>query len=379
MQIDGARPEALINVLRKTVSLRHIHKSAPDCVEFTVYCRDEETVTQTAASLGGRMRVLSRKGLPVIQKRLRKRAGLLLGLLLTALAVWDFRTRIFEIRVEGNDTVPTARIVETLRALGVSEGAKQNKSILDDVCLRFLLREPDVAWISVNYDGTVARVEINETRQTPTPKRDGVIRQMIAACDGIILRVDALDGGREVSPGDAVTKGQLLISAFVDSRKSGSLLRSAKGFVWAQTNRTVAVTVPKRYYEKETAPIRRRPVYARVLGKTVPLGVSFSRKEPYVRKYVKPERFLLFDHFPMPVTVAYETTQTYRPVLCERTREQAREKAHAALADRIASSFENVGIIGREESFAQTADEYLFTFRFTCIENIAVPVEIGRK
>ena len=68
-------------------------------------------------------------------------------------------------------------------------------------------------------------------------------------------------------------------------------------------------------------------------------------------------------------------TTGYTPEELETIRKAA-EKAAAEVAKRIENDFERAEILKRTETFSETDAAYVFTFELSCLENIAVPMEL---
>ena len=149
----------------------------------------------------------------------------------------------------GNDTVPTETILRTLEKYGVALGAR-SRIRQEELRNHVLLELPDVVWLTVNMRGCTAHVQVVERQRPPHLYTDGEITNVVAARDGLVTSVQALDGEAQVMAGSTVTAGQVLISGVVDSDRRGYRLLHGMGQVWARTWYELSVSVPLTVREK---------------------------------------------------------------------------------------------------------------------------------
>ncbi len=312
----------------------------------------------------------------------KRRAGLLVGILLCFVFMLVSENMIWEIRVGGNVSVTTEDILDNLEMNGFSEGTFYPSVNLEGLYHRFLIADTRISWIAVNIKGTVALVEVHEREILP-PKTDYTEKvNLVAARDGRIVRIDALFGGKEVKNGDYVTKGQLLVSSFFKTRASGETFQSAKGHVYAETERVFDVKLPFESYEKRyTGDEKKRTVY-KILGKRfspnsfLPIpydNYDAERREGYVT---------LFDRAVLPLK--YETTvfREYETVKCMRTEEELKSLAYDEMYAIIAHELDGADILSAsysEEIRENDTSEKYYLLRATvnAVEDIAVCEDFG--
>jgi hypothetical protein len=101
-------------------------------------------------------------------------------------------------------------------------------------------------WAGINTSGCTAIISIRESKEE-SPAKANVISNIIADRDGYVLETTITNGTAQISPGDTVTKGQLLISGYTDC---GICIRTsrAEGDILAQTQRNIQVVMPKNHY-----------------------------------------------------------------------------------------------------------------------------------
>ena len=378
LKVEGIKPETLINRLRLRFPLRSLVKTGENGLHFEIACRDKLPVLACIRAIYPTSDVTVEKeiGLPVFARRLKKRAGLYVGGVLALLLAFASSKMIWLVSVEGNQNVESVQIRRQLQSLGIAEGQPKQTNDLEYLYNSFLLNEKRISWIAINYDGMIAHVEVKEAEKPEKQIDKSKITNLVASTDGVVRRVDALDGSASVAPGDTVRKGELLVSAFMETRETGTVLRTARGFVWASTVHSYEISVPKTITVKNYSGKTKTARTLCILGKKLPLYLPLPNvAEQYTKTYTE-KPFILFGSIRLPFSIQTERTAAYTEHQEAVSKEKAAEKAAAEVAKRIENDLERAEILKRTETFSETDAAYVFTFEFSCLENIAVPMEL---
>jgi similar to stage IV sporulation protein len=113
-----------------------------------------------------------------------------------------------------------------------------------------LLDIPELAWITVNVSGCRAYVQVRERVMAPEPVDERTPANVVARRDGLVLKVQALDGVTCVLSGASVEEGQLLISGIEDTETVGARILSGMGTVEARTWYTLSTVMPLEVGQK---------------------------------------------------------------------------------------------------------------------------------
>lgn len=195
------------------------------------------------------IRVGDRIGLPSLLFRLRRRLGLCVGACLACLLVILSGRFLWDVRVTGNEAVSDGEIRSILSDCGLSVGARIGEIDPAEIELNALLATDRLSWISVTIEGTVARVQVIENTPPP-PAEPTSPANLVAECDGEIVYLELLRGTPVVTAGQAVKKGDLLVSGLRDSATLGIVSERAAGRVMAKTERVFHIEVPLERTEK---------------------------------------------------------------------------------------------------------------------------------
>ena len=262
--VTGAFPERFLNLCAQAgVGFWDLEWLDPHTLRLRVSRRDARRVGPLAEKVLCEARARRHLGFPYFLAGFRKRYALLLGLALSLAAVCLLSRFVLTIEVSGNKTVSTAAILTELSRQGVRVGAYGPGLDVRRISQESLLRLDGLAWMSINLHGTRAEVLVREKLPEPEVRDESTPANVVAQADGVILDLEVLDGQAAFQEGEAVLRGEVVISGTMDLREpeysavdAGQRLVHARGNVWARTYRTLTAQIPleaqvKRYTGEE--------------------------------------------------------------------------------------------------------------------------------
>lgn len=380
VEVESAAPERVLNLCAAhgipfwgLTWLSEIRlRAAIDRAELP---RLREVLTRTDAVLT----VVRTEGAPEVWRQYRRRYVLLAAAAVLAAVLALGSTHIWDFQVTGNDTVPTETILRTLEKYGVALGAR---SRIDQEALRnqVLLELPDVVWLTVNMRGCTAHVQVVERQRPPHLYADGEITNVVAARDGLVTKIQALDGQAQVMAGTTVTAGQVLISGVVDSDQRGYRLLHGMGQVWARTWYELSVSVPLTVQEKgqEVGAVTRLAVdigrnRIKIYGKGSMTGPDCDKMTVY-------HQARLPFGLTLPVTLVTERTVRYAAGEAERSMADARAEGETQLMTQLEEALAQSQGQLLDHSFdaVRQGTRLVVTLRAECEEQIGVssPLDI---
>lgn len=339
-------------------------------------------IKRVSRQRGISVRVRGIYGFPAFLCILRRRLGLLIGgaaaiglLILSGLFVWD-------IEVVGNKSVSTHEIREILQECDFGVGSYIPKVEIPALENRVLLASDRLSWISVNLDGTVARVQVIERvgEERPLlPPSSASPANLIASRDGQIELICLYRGKSVVKKGQAVKKGELLVSGIYDSQTEGYRLTRAAGEVMARTERIVSVEIPFRYEEK--IPLTSQIYEIRLNFFNFSLKIFKNAGNMLDTCDIIENNYSIGNFGSRPLPVSFTVTRAH-PYTCEervRNEEEALAAAYEALEEQLESLSYDVEMLRKQIETEWTESGIKLTCRVLCIENIAEQVEIEIK
>lgn len=319
------------------------------------------------------------EGLPALAVRLAARPGLIAGILLGLGLLWLSGQYVWDIRIEGTDTLTKSEVRETLAACGFDVGSSLRGFAADRLETRILLADPRIAWVSVNRKGTVAYVQLREAVYPPEAA-EPTPANIIASRPGVIERVELIRGNILVAAGQTVGEGQLLVSGLYDSQTLGIRAVPAEAHIYARTTHREVIEIP---LQVESSVRQMDPgslsceKYVIFFGKAIKFSKSFTT-EAAVCDIIEEERNLSLREgvgFPISLRTVWLLPPT-EPVTVTRTPAEAEELAYRELSRRIAALPGGAELLSKTLRTTLTEDTFILDATYTCTEDIALSVPI---
>ena len=209
LEVTGVQPERFVNACAKA-NLRFWALGRVDETQFhlTIPSLRLKQAQELAQKARCELRVTRRTGLPYFLRRFKRRYALLAGLGLFLVFISLMGSFIWELEIEGNHRIAEEEIRQALAELGVREGSFAPWIDEKNLKNEMILRLDDMLWFALNISGGRATAHVRERVLFEPVIPRGLPAQIIAAQDGLILRIDTLQGAPLVQNGAVVAKGQ---------------------------------------------------------------------------------------------------------------------------------------------------------------------------
>ena len=241
---QGGFPERFINLCcREKIILWNL-TSKNGVITACAANRHYKKIRLPAKRSGMTVRIKNKHGMPIIMKKHTRRAGLLVGLVVSATVLLLLLTRVWSIDVVGNETTPSDTIIGVFEALGVKKGAKIADLDVTQLEIAATSELDSLVWLNINIDGSAVIIEVRERQTAHIEEKPTAPADIIAAHDGQIVVLRPFSGTQIASVGQAVLKGDLLISGVVENKDLTTSFCAAEGYVAARTRRKVTAEMP---------------------------------------------------------------------------------------------------------------------------------------
>ncbi len=371
VRAECAFPERVLNLCgAQDLSFWDLQWESPTAFTCRLSRRDWKTLREAGKKLDCTFDLVGLEGAPYFLVRFRHRQALVLGLVSCALALFLGSFFIWDFQVEGNETVPTERILRALEKNGVGLGTFGLSLDGENIRNHVLLDVPELSWIAVNVSGCRANVQVRE--RTPPPvmidRREPC--NLVARRAGLVRKVQTIGGVACVVPGSAVTKGQILISGVEDTDTVGARVLAGMGKVEARTWYDLTAAMPLTVLEKQYTGQEKTGVSLIFGSRRIKF---FSNSSIDGAEYDKiPRRSPLnLLGVPLPVTVVTETRRFYEAVPRTRTAAGAEKAAEAILTAQLHDMVMPHGEVKSTLcSSRQRGDTLIVTLSAECLEEI---------
>ena len=227
-----------------------------------------------------------KRGVPFLAARAWRRKGLVLGAA-CGVGIYLFLSGFcWGITVTGTETLTHRQVLEAAAACGLQEGVAMNSFDPKKAALSLQNLLPQTTWLSVNTDGCFVEIALREVLEAPEVVDEEEWSNMVAARAGTVISINAERGRPEVSLGETVEAGQLLIAGLYQQEvdpwspppeEPYQVLGAARGSVRALTYREFSVEVPQ---ERTVLVPQERHIQRtlKVFGFELPLGVGYPQE-----------------------------------------------------------------------------------------------------
>lgn len=364
----GVFPERFLNLCAKEDILIWNPKVKNNELTGYMHVHDYLRIRKIARKSCMRMRVKRRIGFPFLIKRYRFRYGIPVGAAVFAFLLWYLSGFCFNITITGDSFESYEKTLGRLEKCGVYIGQRTNNIDPETSRQQFLINNREYAWAAINIKGSFVEVVLTQTTEKNMRNKDKTPCNIVADCDGEILKIKAYEGKISVKVGEAVTKGDLLVSGVIELTNKTTKFVRADAEVIAQTRHKFQVFVPFENTEELTTDETQTRSVISVAGVDIPLFLG-EVKSPYkVKREVKNYEI---DGIRLPLK---KTTATFTKIIKKKitlskaaakiaAKEKMDKKAEKKLGDTITKV--------EKEEYKFTEKGVFLTKVYLCKKNIA--------
>lgn len=237
-------------------------------------CRDFIKIKSFMKKTGCLCKIKKKIGLPFVLKKLVYRKGLLIGSCFFYLILMQCFGRIWSISVEGGFLHTREQILQVMaQELGIYGGISAGQIDCFEIEKKLRLDYKEIGWISVEKKGCRLHVMLNESTMPKASVQKGYAAHIVAERDGVVRKVEVMNGVPMVKAGDVVKKGDILISGILTLEGDyDEIIRKepvgAEGKVYLESNFSYQ-TEYSLLYEQKNYSNKRHGLEFFILGKKI--------------------------------------------------------------------------------------------------------------
>lgn len=304
-------PGALELLTDHSIILDDIHYESDLSVMMTLSKKDFKVAKQLLEKRGDRCEISNKSGLFWTFLAIRSRWLLIAGCAFLVFLTIFIPSRLYFFEVKGNERIPSLWILENAEANGLSFGCKRSAVKSEEMKNNILGCIPELDWVGITTNGCVATIEVKEKPVEDKSKYVPLtVSHIVATCDSVVDGITVTKGSALCKPGQAVEKGQILISGYED-RGFAIKATQAEGEVYGKTIRTLNLITPTKGHQRGEK-IRSERKYSIQIGKNIINFSKYSGISPpgcdkmYLRKYLT-----LPGGFQLPVALVCQELSYY--------------------------------------------------------------------
>lgn len=270
IRVQGYSPERFLNLCRYHQIYIWGLMPCDNAYEMFVSIKGFRKLKPLVRKTHTKVVLVRRYGLPFFIYRHRKRKVFAVSVVLCVVLLWMYSGYIWDIHFEGNEKWTDQTLLEFLHTKEVAPGMKKSRIDCAQIVKDIRQEYDEIVWVSASIDGSRLRIQIKENEDTfreeeakeeetteyPVQKQEEAPKDLIAAEDGVITSIITRSGVPMVHVGDAVAKGDLLVSGRIEVLNDakeviGYQYQSSDADVYADTQMEYQDSMPVTYQEKQ--------------------------------------------------------------------------------------------------------------------------------
>lgn len=370
VEFTSAIPEeALDDIIQAKIPLSHVVQKSELTYQILIRRKDYRRLSNILHKRGDDLKVLRKRGIYWSLKAFGHRPVLLFFLLLLSFSSLYLPSRVFFVTVEGNTTVPTRLILSAAEECGIHFAASRKQVRSEKVKNALLSAVPQLQWAGINTSGCTAVISVRERSKEEGQKDANIVSSIIADRDGFILSATITSGTPRFLPGEAVTKGQLLVSGYTDC---GICIRAsrAEGEILAQTNRRIDTVTPKKCAIPEEISDSKCKISLLVGKKRINLWKDSRISDAGCGRMYQEYFVSLPGGFRLPIAICVDQYFAYDLQETEMSEADAQRKLQQFSENYLMRQMVAGQILQAEHHFSCSDGLYRFQSSYTCTEMI---------
>ena len=322
-----------------------------------------------------RVKVIYRGGLPQRLQAFRGRWGILVGATLAVVLFVLSQSVIWRIDIIGNERLSRDEVISSLEEQGLYVGGFIARANTASIEQRVMIHDDDIAWVSINIKGTVARVEIREVIDAEISDKNTSPANLVATHDAQIVSMKVYSGFLSVKEGDFVRAGQLLVSGVYKEGKAPLRFLRASGQILGKVTHTFEVEIPLIQEKKVYTGEKFSQKTLNFFGKSIKFFANY-RNLPIsydIINYVYTFNPLSLGE--LPISISVDEYLPYESVKEEISETEAMDLAYEKLRDIMDTAFPDAQILKKTLSGEMADGKYILKCTATVICNIARQIE----
>ena len=331
--------------------------------------KNYKKLKKPAKKYGIKLKLIKKQGFCFFVKKNRIKIGFVFGFVFTFMFTVLMNLFVWEINVIGNKNTPTENIIKSAEEMGLFTGTFSKKHFVQDIEWYIFRENPGLASVEINIQGSVANILINERKtETEMVPDDDVPINLVASKYGVIEKMNVYDGKEVVKPGDAVLKGDLLVSAVYEDSHNKLTLKHARADIIAKTDYNIKVEFPLKKTIIEKDKIKKKTYKIRFLGKDFLIGNSKNCNDfPFEEKFKQ----LYFFGIKLPISIIKTTYFNVKENTITYNFESGKTEAYNILSKKEKTEMKDMEILSRKTTEIIKNEKYIIEADYIVLMNIA--------
>ena len=203
IEIQGMHPESIINAMwAQGIDIKNLKRINITTLDLDINIKNLSNVKEIAKIKKCKIKVLRANGILRILSRVKNSGLLISGIAIFIFLIYYLSLYIWNINIDET---------KVLSPYEIKPGIKKSSINIYDLEDELKKDDDRIMWARARIEGGTLKIKIEEKQNPPSIKAPENNGDVIAKCDGQIVRLYTTSGSAVVSKGDIVKKGQVLI------------------------------------------------------------------------------------------------------------------------------------------------------------------------
>ena len=378
VSIEGYYIERFINICKnKKITIWNLKRNSGISLLLNVRVKEFKEVCKIAKKMGCKIKIKSKKGLPFLLNRYKKRKIFIILLLFVAITIAISSNFVWnvDILIDNNENLENIR--EDIENAGLKTGKLKSKISTKEIINKIRLEREDIAWMGIELKGTNAIVKLVKADEKPEIVDKNEYCNIVSNKTGIITKINVQEGTVNVKVGDTIKTGDILINGWMEGKFTGIRYVHARGEIEAKVWYTKNKKIPYKLTDTEYTGEEENK-YRIKFGN---FEINFPKKYSKFKIYDTIEtenKIKLFSDFYLPISIVKTTYKEQEKIEKTYSVEEAKNIGIKQLEEKLDEKIENKdNIVNKNINTYEQADGVLVYVTYEVLENIGTNEKIA--
>lgn len=280
IEIQGMHPESVVNAMwAQGIDIKNLKRINITTLDLDINIRSLSNVKEIGKIKKCKVKVLRANGILRILSKVKNSGLLISGIAIFIFLIYYLSLYIWNINIDETKVLSPYEIRQQLLTYGIKPGIKKSSVNIYDLEDELKKDDDRIMWARARIEGGTLRIKIEEKQNPPSIKAPENNGDVIAKCDGQIVRFYTTSGSAVISKGDIVKKGQVLIQG-IQGKEGFTYETPAEGTVIAKTFYEDSKNVKIKGINNVRTGNQDKDIYLNILGKKLYLkkcDVKYSK------------------------------------------------------------------------------------------------------
>lgn len=219
IKVEGFFIERFLNLCKnENIIFKSLEKKDSSFITFEIMKSDFRKLKVIARKTGCKVKIENKTGLPFFVNKYKKRKVFAVAVSVIAFFIIGLSNFIWEVEIEGLQKIGKEDFKNYIEEKGIKVGCFKPQINIEQIENEIKIQREDIAWVSIEFLGTKAKISIKEAIDIPKIINKDEIVDIVANSDAVIEKIVVRNGTARVKEGDVVKKGDLLVEGIMEGK-----------------------------------------------------------------------------------------------------------------------------------------------------------------